>query len=320
MDRIPQRIIFSRKGFDSKAGGFASPIIPLGTRKALIFIPIPRDNNPALFQNIQIAHRASPHFANMGNLLALGTTASLVIFFLWTAIAFVVMPSNIGAGTVRHFFGESWFTNGAAIFLYWADAVWPVLGALAAALYLRERCGWRPTLWVIGAITFATAGIELIGILTGFPFGPYEYSGRLGYKILGLLPITVPAGWLLVIVNCHFAVPSHYRFSPLCVGALAVLTDLSLEFTAWKLRGYWTWYPGMSFHPAWPPLQNYASWFLIVAGLDLFVLRKVRVERFHAVPVAILIATNLVFILSWLINQTSFRGALLSTVPRIFAI
>jgi hypothetical protein len=74
MATIPQRIILSRKGFDKTAGGFPSPIIPLGTHDALVSIPIPSRSGigPQPFQTIQITHRVGPHFANMGDLLPLG--------------------------------------------------------------------------------------------------------------------------------------------------------------------------------------------------------------------------------------------------------
>jgi hypothetical protein len=76
MAPIPQRIILSRKGFDKTSGGFASPIIPLGTHDSLVSIPIPGKSGKAnaIYQNIQIAHCVGARFANMGSLLALGNT------------------------------------------------------------------------------------------------------------------------------------------------------------------------------------------------------------------------------------------------------
>jgi hypothetical protein len=46
---IPERIIISRKGFDSKYGGCASPILPDGT---LVSIPIKEEGMPLRYQDI----------------------------------------------------------------------------------------------------------------------------------------------------------------------------------------------------------------------------------------------------------------------------
>jgi putative membrane protein len=36
---------------------------------------------------------------------------------------------------------------------------------------------------------------ELIGTGTGWPFGNYEYTSFLGYKVLGRVPFTIPLSW-----------------------------------------------------------------------------------------------------------------------------
>jgi putative membrane protein len=45
-------------------------------------------------------------------------------------------------------------------------------------------------------------GAELAGTHTGFPFGPYGYTTRLGYKILDLVPFNIPTSWFYMLVGC----------------------------------------------------------------------------------------------------------------------
>lgn len=57
MNEIPERIIISRKGFDSKYGGCASPILPDGT---LLSMPIQEDKMPFRYSDL--------HAIGIGNL------------------------------------------------------------------------------------------------------------------------------------------------------------------------------------------------------------------------------------------------------------
>ncbi len=58
--------------------------------------------------------------------------------------------------------------------------------------------------------------------------------------------------------------PALSRFAlSFWVAVIALVTDLNLEFIAWKVRGYWIWYPDQPDPPGWPPLQNFASWFVL---------------------------------------------------------
>ncbi len=74
-----------------------------------------------------------------------------------------------------------------------------VLGALAGVLHAAGRLGARRAglIFVLGfAISLAA---ELSGTHTGYPFGPYGYSGLLGYKILGLVPFNIPTSWFFML-------------------------------------------------------------------------------------------------------------------------
>ena len=129
-----------------------------------------------------------------------------------------------------------------------------------------RNAGFGALLVIVGS-----AAVEWIGASTGWPFGPYVYTDHFGPRV-GVLPVAIPLAWFVIVQGARLALA---RWKPgldrggtaLGVGLAAVLTDLNLEPVAWKLRGYWIWYPGEPQPPAWPPWQNYAAWFVVAAIL-----------------------------------------------------
>jgi putative membrane protein len=69
------------------------------------------------------------------------------------------------------------------------------LGALAMLVFGLASIGTRRTLLFFAAAFVLSAAAELTGTKTGWPFGGYEYTDFLGYKLLGRVPIAVPLSW-----------------------------------------------------------------------------------------------------------------------------
>jgi putative membrane protein len=104
-----------------------------------------------------------------------------------------------------------------------------------------------------------------LGALTGFPFGSYRYSDLFGPS-LGIVPLTIPLAWHVVLTNALFLVRSvaPHRSRPVeaaLTGLLCTLYDFVLEPFATSVKGYWQWSGGTV------PLQNYAAWFAVSALL-----------------------------------------------------
>ena len=116
---------------------------------------------------------------------------------------------------------------------------------------------------------------EWIGTRTGFPFGPYRYTDNFGWRLGGVVPLAIPLAWLVVllcgrytVLQCKAAV-TRLELA-LGMACIALFTDFNLEYVAWKVRAYWVWYPQSHGAPsAWPPLQNYLSWFVLSFALGL---------------------------------------------------
>jgi len=151
-----------------------------------------------------------------------------------------------------------------------------VFGALTMLIFGAATIGWRKTGTFFVVSYVLSISSELIGTGTGWPFGNYEYTGFLGYQVLGRVPFTIPLSWFYVgfssylLANLLFANrPGWQR------GALAVIGGAYL-LTVWDLVldpamaheslavQFWTWsetgpYFGM-------PIKNFVGWTFTAAA------------------------------------------------------
>lgn len=117
-----------------------------------------------------------------------------------------------------------------------------------------------------GSIGF---GAELLGVRTGKPFGPYDYSGQLGPKV-GDVPLMAAAAWALL------ARPSRVagELAAAGRGPAARVAAAAGALTAWDVfldprmvrEGYWRWPSGGRYEGI--PATNYLGWF--ATGLVIF--------------------------------------------------
>ncbi len=114
--------------------------------------------------------------------------------------------------------------------------------------------------------TILTLIIEIVGVKTGYPFGSYYYTSRLGVSISGV-PILISLAWLTSL-TCANAWSTWLTKNPLhqliVTALLIVLFDLVLEPAAFKLN-LWR-FDGP------PPFQNYLSWSIVAVFLSAPVL------------------------------------------------
>ena len=197
-----------------------------------------------------------------------------IAFLIWTGVGFVVMPLGIGEVQARAWLGDRAAGEAAAALLRDADAVWILLAAASVYLQTALAEGLAVTRrWAV-IILAASTVFEWVGTRTGYPFGPYVYTDHFGWRIGGVVPLAIPLAWLVVVLCGRSLVlwlrPAATRVElALGVAAVAVLTDLNLEYVAWKVRAYWLWYPQTPGAPpsSWPPWQNYLSWFVLSFAL-----------------------------------------------------
>ena len=239
------------------------------------------------------------------------------LFLVWTAIGFVVMPLGIGEVEIRRWLGAGLIRAALLAILHVSDALW--IGLAATVVYFHTVAAeGLPTARRWAVIILCTAGgAEWLGTRTGFPFGPYRYTANFGWLIGGVLPVAIPLAWFVIVLCARVLVrqlrPGTTRLElALGVGFVAFLTDLNLEFIAWKVRGYWRWYPDLPGPlPSYPPFQNFVAWFLLSFALALFLpgnhtLRLRRPSAFR--PLVVLGLMNTLFLVVHLARWWLVRG------------
>ena len=209
---------------------------------------------------------------------ALFSTLIWRLFLIWTAVGAFVMVAGITPANVGRWFASPDIQAFAVQFLGYADLIWMILAATLVYLRAVAMEGLGPARLAAAIILIGSAIVEWVGAKTGVPFGPYVYTTAFGPRILGVLPIAIPLAWLVILLGGRILVlyfrPQISRVGlSIWVALIALLTDLNLEFVAWKIRGYWVWYPENRNPPAWPPLQNFISWFVIAFLLHFLATR-----------------------------------------------
>ncbi len=120
---------------------------------------------------------------------------------------------------------------------------------------------------LVGLVTLAlfTWGIELVGVVTGYPYGSFTYQTDLGPMLLDRVPVALPMffvpillnGYLLAVLMLGSRVSTRRRFLLTLTFVLAM--DLVLDPGAVAL-GFWAWdTPGRYYGV---PAVNFAGWVL----------------------------------------------------------
>lgn len=173
----------------------------------------------------------------------------------------------------------------------------PWMTRAIVALYLTtstvdavEQRGTRGAA-VVAAAASIGFGAELLGVRTGRPFGPYDYSGQLGPKVAGV-PLMAAAAWGLLarpsriagqlattppptgVASEEAAAAAPHVARPGLVARAARVGAASAALTAWDVfldprmvrEGYWNWPGGGRYEGI--PASNYLGWF--ATGLAIF--------------------------------------------------
>ncbi len=157
----------------------------------------------------------------------------------------------------------------------YAGSLHIILGAAAMFFFGVRVLGMARTLIFFVVSCGLSLASELIGTGTGWPFGNYEYTSFLGYKVLDHVPFTIPLSWFYMGLASYLlaaAVVARRGWQP--AGPLAIglgvwllivwdlvldpamaHEDLAVRFWEWNETGP---YFGM-------PIQNYIGW--AVTGL-----------------------------------------------------
>lgn len=208
----------------------------------------------------------------------------LPLFLIWTVVGVLTVLLGIDGpwliGLLENFQISEQSILGSLLIGIEAtgDALWLTLAAALLLSVQVERLGVSRAFIDASLIVLLTLALECLGAKTGWPFGAYEYTERLGVRIFTLVPWSIPFAWYVVVTGAYHCalylrslLPSSRSFIPerrgpvlLLCGVLALLTDINLEPVATSIRHYWSWLDSGSV-----PWQNYLSWFIccsLIAG------------------------------------------------------
>ena len=150
----------------------------------------------------------------------------------------------------------------------------PLVSLLAftfALLHGSQRMGWRKT-WLLLGLTFGVSLLfESVGVATGWVYGPYHYTDKLGPKFLGLVPYLIPVAWFMMTYPSYvIATRLAPAFKSIWAWRLWVAAVGAVVMTAWDLAmdpmmaggGHWIWEVEGAYFGI--PLQNFWGWWLTV--------------------------------------------------------
>lgn len=148
-----------------------------------------------------------------------------------------------------------------------------VVPTVFAFLHGSRRLGW-PTMLAFFGIAFVVSWcMESLSIATGFPFGHYHYTDKLGPK-LGTVPLLImPAYFAMCYVSWNLAhivlnkfehrADSLQRFAvPVVSAFIMVMWDLCMDPSRATMAQAWIWHDGGSYFGV--PFVNFLGWYLTV--------------------------------------------------------
>nr|WP_290667972.1 carotenoid biosynthesis protein [Ardenticatena sp.] len=157
---------------------------------------------------------------------------------------------------------------------------------------------------------------EWVGVQTGWPFGAYTYSNRMGGQVLGVSPFVPPAWFMMGYVAWRLgewlAGNAHRRWHLLLAAWSMTAWDLLIDPIMVNQR-HWTWLePGAYFGI---PVQNFVGWFFtagLIYTLYTFIARPARQASASRVRLPLLVYTA-----TWLFDtliawEAGLQGAALA--------
>jgi len=177
--------------------------------------------------------RISPEWIGLG---------FLGVFTVVAVLGYGVFALNPGlipdSDSARRFYGAS-FTLFARLHIGLTGLV------LLIVLLKAGKLRWIPALLAVFLVSFLS---EFVGTGYGFPFGRYEYTGLLGYKLGGRVPALIPLSWFVMAVPSWILARSLLpglntgRWGRILLGAYFLTAwDLALDPAMSYLTPYWVW-------------------------------------------------------------------------------
>lgn len=150
------------------------------------------------------------------------------------------------------------------------------------------RYRWQGVIVFFAITVIVSNFLENLSIVTGFPFGHYQYSDVLGLKVFYVPVLIGPAyiavGYLAWVLAAIIVPHSKNWGIPILAAVLMVSWDLTFDPTSSTINHWWVWKNGGTYFGV--PLSNFAGW--AVTTVIIYVLYAIylsfnqRAMTFHA--------------------------------------
>ena len=197
-----------------------------------------------------------------GKYYRLPTLVATVAYAVWYAAGLILFTTD--------WFPKIWREQVSG----WGDCVFLSLAGLLSFLWIERDYGWRRAT-ASGLLIMVGAGAaEMVGARTGYPFGEYEYTERLGWRLFHLMPWIIPVCWLIVVISayavCSAMIASRHRVHSsdkqllliLLTSMVVTFVDFNLEPVAVNIKHYWMWLESDRAYYGVPRL-NFFGWLFV---------------------------------------------------------
>jgi putative membrane protein len=128
------------------------------------------------------------------------------------------------------------------------SAVFVLFFALPSFWSLVKWLGPRRGGLALVALGAFAIGIETFAVITGYPYGQFSYGNKIGDKLFGVTPWTVPFAWTPLMLGAYAIARRNIRGgASVIIGAalITVVLDATLDPGAVSQK-FWTYrYPGV---------------------------------------------------------------------------
>ncbi len=182
------------------------------------------------------------------------------------------------------------------------SSVFVLVFALPSFWTLVKWLGKRGML-ALAALSVFAVGIESFAVATGFPYGHFTYGAKIGDKLFGLVPWTVPFAWTPVLLGSYALArrvarnrPKSEKWNTIFATALiSTAFDLVLDPGAVS-QNFWTYRAGGAFYGV--PWTNFAGW-ILSGAVGALILHLFAQERKHESPPKGLLGSLWLIALFW---------------------
>lgn len=163
-------------------------------------------------------------------------------------------------------------------------------GAGVSLFHMAKNQGWRAALLLMGISAAIGCVAELMGTITGFPFGCYEYTAQLGPKFAGRIPYIIPIAWFMMsypALHVAFRCGAPRWMAAIVAASVLTLWDVALEGAMTAGYPCWIWKQPGRFYGI--PVQNWVGWFLtgwLIAAVYIGTVRQWQHRQSRA-PIAL---------------------------------